>query len=70
MSSNNGLQWNDDPLELTVWRNGKRRDLSADAGFLYRSPIINSVWGTGVLEVKAGGQTFRCEVDAEGKVTF
>ena len=61
---------NDDPLDLGVWRNGKRRDLQADAGSLYRSPVINSAWGSGVLEVNVAGEAFRCEVDADGKVSF
>lgn len=65
-----GIHWNDDPLDLGVWRNGQRRDLKADAGSLYRSPVINSAWGSGVLEVNAGGERFRCEVDDRGKVKF
>ena len=65
-----GIHWNDDPLDLGVWRNGKRRDLQADAGSLYRSPVINSAWGSGVLEVNVAGEAFRCEVDADGKVSF
>jgi len=63
-----GIEWNDKPLELGVLRNGERRDLAADARSLYRSGVINSVWAAGVLEVKAGGETFRCEVDGDGKV--
>ncbi|MFT4547955.1 MAG: hypothetical protein ACI9UA_003012 [Pseudoalteromonas tetraodonis] len=61
-----GIHWNDDPLDLGIWRNGKRRDLSTPA--LYESPIIHSKWGSGLLEIKAGGGSFRCEVDADGKV--
>jgi len=63
-----GIHWQDDPLDLGVWRNGKRRDLKNAA--MYESPVINAGWGSGVLEVKAGGETFRCAVDAEGKVKF
>jgi hypothetical protein len=63
-----GIEWNDNPLELGVFRNGKRRDLAADAKSLYRSDVINSVWASGVLEVNAGGEKFRCEVDGDGKV--
>jgi len=65
-----GIHWNSDPLELGVWRNGTRRDLKADAGSLYRSPVINAEWGSGILEVSTGGEAFRCEVDADGKVSF
>jgi hypothetical protein len=56
-----GIHWNDDPLNLGVWRNGKRRDLAEDAGYLYRSPVIKSVRGSGVLEVNAGGETFKLQ---------
>jgi hypothetical protein len=65
-----GIHWNDNPLDLGVWRNGNRRDLAMDANDLYRSPVINSHWGSGVLEVTAGGEQFRCEVGEDGKVTF
>ncbi|PHR90427.1 MAG: hypothetical protein COA78_35380 [Blastopirellula sp.] len=65
-----GIHWNNEPMELGVWRNGKRRDLKADAGSLYRGPVINSAWGSGILEVNADGETFRCEVDADGKISF
>ena len=65
-----GIHWNDYPLDLGVWRNGKRRDLKSDACSLYRSPVINSVWGIGILEIRAGGADFRCEVDNRGKVNF
>ena len=61
-----GIDWRDDPLDLGVWRNGKRRDLKNAA--MYESPVISADWGEGMLEVKAGGETFRCNVDAEGKV--
>jgi hypothetical protein len=61
-----GIHWNDDPINLGVWRNGKRRDLKNAA--IYESPVINAGWGSGVLEVTAGGETFRTEVDPEGKV--
>ena len=54
-----GIHWNDNALNLGVWRNGKRRDF-ADAA-LYESPIINSKWGTGVLEVTTPGAAFRHE---------
>jgi len=63
-----GIEWSDKPLELGVLRNGKRRDLTADAGSLYRSSVINSVWGSGVLEVNAGGETFRCRMNRDGGV--
>jgi len=65
-----GIHWNDDPLDLGVWRNGTRRDLEADAGSLYRSSVINCGWGSGILEIDAGGERFRCEVDQQGKVKF
>ena len=63
-----GIHWNDDALDLGVWRNGERRDLSSAA--LYDSPIIKSAWGRGVLEIEAGGESYRCEVDVAGKVIF
>jgi len=65
-----GIEWNDKPLELGVLRNGKPRDLAEDIKSMYRSSVINSVWGFGVLEVKAGDQKFHCEVDENGKVKF
>ncbi len=52
-----GIHWNDDPLDLGVWRNGKRRNLSTAA--LYESPVIHSPWGSGKLEVVTPGSTFR-----------
>lgn len=58
-----GIHWNDDPLNLGVWRNGKRRDLKNDARSLYRSPIINAKWGDGSLQIQAGGVTFQTGVD-------
>ena len=58
-----GIHWNDDPLNLGVWRNGKRRDLKNDARSLYRSPIINAKWGDGSLQIQAGGVTFQTSVD-------
>ncbi len=61
-----GIHWNDDPSELGVWRNGKRRNLAAAA--LYESPVIKANWGQGVLEVTAGDSIFRTQVDDHGKV--
>ena len=63
-----GIHWNDDPLDLGVWRNGKRRDLAAAA--LYESPIIKAPWGGGSLEVNSGGDSFHCEVDDDGRTSF
>lgn len=63
-----GIHWNDDPLDLGVWRNGSRRDLSSLP--LYESPIIESPWGEGTLAVHCGGETFRCSVSETGAVTF
>ena len=37
-----GIHWNDDPLALGVWRNGKRRVLENHP--LYDSPIISAPW--------------------------
>lgn len=65
-----GIHWNDDPHDLGVWRNGQRRDLGTHATHLYDSPPIRAVWGTGTLTVQAGGSTFRCSVDENGRVTF
>ncbi len=61
-----GIHWNDNPLDLGVWRNGIRRDLSNAA--LYQSPVIKSDWANGTLEITAGGETFRCTVDEKGHV--
>jgi len=63
-----GIKWNDDPLDLGVWRNGQRRDFKNAA--MYKSPVISMAWGGGVLEVNAGGEKFRCEVDGEGKARW
>jgi len=63
-----GIQWNDDPLDLGVWRNGQRRDFKNAA--MYESPVISMAWGGGVLEVNAGGEKFRCKVDGEGKARW
>jgi hypothetical protein len=72
-----GIHWNDNPLDLGVWRNGKRRDLIADAGFLYRAKEsgdtlepIHAKWGEGKLYVEAGGEAFGCSVDDNGHVTY
>ena len=51
-----GIHWNDNPLDLGVWRNGKRRDLSDPK--IYDSALIRSDWGGGVLEIDAGGEKF------------
>lgn len=56
-----GIHWNDDPLNLGVWRNGTRRDLRNAA--MYESPIIKSSWQSGVLKVNTIGATFRHAVD-------
>ncbi len=63
-----GIHWNDNPLDLGVWRNGERRDLRAAA--LYQSPNIRAPWGGGFLQVEAGGETFRCQVGEDGTVRF
>jgi len=63
-----GIHWNNDPLNLGVWRNGHRRDLQNTA--LYDSPVIKAGWGEGVLDVRAGGASFRCQVDAAGRASF
>jgi len=63
-----GIHWNDNPLDLGVWRNGKRRDLKNAA--LYRSAVIESDWGSGTLRVNAGGEKFECSVDEKGLVKF
>jgi hypothetical protein len=72
-----GLHWNDDPLQLGVWRNGKRRDLARDAGFLYRAgegdggpAPVHSKWSSGSIYVEAGGEAFGCSVDGGGGASF
>ncbi|MEM7560385.1 MAG: hypothetical protein AAF394_14790, partial [Planctomycetota bacterium] len=52
-----GIHWNDDPMNLGVWRNGVRRDLKTAAQKLYDSPIIQADWGVGALRIEAGGKT-------------
>lgn len=63
-----GIHWQDDPLDLGVWRNGKRRDLKNLA--MYESPVIHSEWGSGVLTVEAGGYRFQSTVNEVGKASF
>lgn len=71
-----GIHWNDAPLELGVWRDGKRRDLKNDARFLYRAgegaalAPIHAQWSAGKLYVEAGGEAFACSVDDRGQVEF
>jgi hypothetical protein len=72
-----GFHWNDDPLQLGVWRNGKRRDLAHDAGFLYRAgegeggpAPVHAKWGSGSIYVEAGGEAFGCSVDGGGHASF
>ena len=63
-----GFHWNDDPLNLGVWRNGTRRDLKDLA--LYESPIISADWAKGILTVEAGGSRFQSQVHPDGRATF
>ncbi|MEC8556037.1 MAG: hypothetical protein VXZ82_13595 [Planctomycetota bacterium] len=63
-----GIHWNDNPMNLGVWRNGVRRDLQDAARKLYDSPIIDSDWGSGTLRIEAGGTTYSIkELDFEGE---
>jgi len=63
-----GIHWNDDPLNLGVWRNGVRRNLAETP--LYDSPVIQSGWGVGQLEVVTPGARFRCRIDDAGRAYF
>ncbi|MCR9201656.1 MAG: hypothetical protein NXI04_23680 [Planctomycetaceae bacterium] len=63
-----GIHWNNDPLQLGVWRNGVRRDLATAA--VYDSPVIQAGWGTGTLSVSLPDAKFRCQVDDDGAVVF
>lgn len=63
-----GIHWNDDPLDLGVWRNGSRRDLKNTP--LYESSILSAQWGQGKLSVRCGDESFTCTVDDEGLATF
>jgi hypothetical protein len=72
-----GIQWHDDPLQLGVWRDGKRRDLGRDAAFLYRAgdgnatpAPIHAKWGEGRIYIEAGGEAFGCSVHNDGRVDF
>ena len=62
------MQWHDDPFQLGIIRNGRKRDLSDYA--LYRSPIVSADWQRGTLTVTAGGETFICHVDETGVPNF
>ena len=48
-----GIHWNDNPMNLGIWRNGIRRDLKGAARKLYDSPIIHSDRGSGTLRIEA-----------------
>ncbi|MDX1926852.1 MAG: hypothetical protein SFV81_10050 [Pirellulaceae bacterium] len=50
------IEWHDAPLQLGVWRNGERRDLSNLA--LYESTILKSAWGSGELTITTDGASF------------
>ena len=63
-----GIHWNDNPLDLGVWRNGERRNLKNHP--IYQSSIISSDWGKGKLSVKIGDATFQCQVDDHGIARF
>ncbi|MFN3148204.1 hypothetical protein [Bremerella sp.] len=63
-----GIHWNDDPLNLGVWRNGSRRSLKETP--LYDSPVISAPWGQGKLTVRCGDESFTCTVSDEGLATF
>lgn len=69
-----GFHWNDDPHNLGVWKNGTRHDFKEHASYLYRTgsgkELIDCKWGSGELNVKTDGQTYRCRIDPRGKVTF
>jgi hypothetical protein len=70
-----GFHWHDDPLQLGVWRDGRRRDLARDAGFLYRAgeggpAPIHAKWGEGAIYLEAGGEAFAGSVDGEGRAKF
>ena len=56
-----GIHWNDNPMNLGVWRNGKRRKLENLK--LYESPIINADWGTGTILINTGKDSFQIEFE-------
>ena len=69
------LQWGTTLESIGVWRDGKKRDWSSEqSNALFHTlegDLVSLPWqGDGVLEVNAGGQTFRCRVDRDGGVTF
>jgi len=63
-----GIHYNDDPMDLGVWRNGTRRELKKTP--LYESAVVSAKWGDGTLRVQAGGDSFQCTVEANGHVVF
>jgi hypothetical protein len=72
-----GIQWQDDPMQLRVYRDGQLHDQTQHAKYLYcnsnrdvNSGPIYSRRGEGSLYVEAGGEAFYCNVSGEGNVTF
>jgi len=62
--------------DFAVWRDGSRHDWKQHAAFAYQSADgkttgpIHQQWNDGTLTVSAGGKTFTCTVDDDGKVKF
>lgn len=72
-----GFHWNDNANDLGNWQNGKRHDWQRHATLLYGSledgkttSPVKANWGSGTIDVCAGGKHFRCHVDEEGNVEF
>lgn len=63
-----GIHWNDNALDLGVWRNGQRRNLAQAE--LYDSPVISAPWGSGRLQIQTSGVSFECRVDDNGIAEF
>ena len=63
-----GIHWNNNPLDLGVWRNGIRSDLKNTP--LYSSDVIRAAWGSGRLEVLTPTSKFWCRVDSDGGAVF
>ncbi len=72
------MEWGDQLSNFKVWRNGDLHDWTIHGQYVWREAgkgkegLIHQEWGQkgGTLTVNAGGKTFECSVDTNGKVSF